>query len=194
MWISYFEPSKRFLSDNGREYNNEGYRQINEKLNIETSTTAAENPFNNGTVECHNLIVSEAMEKTLEDEKWELEISLAWAFSAKNALQNHIGHSPNELVVGFDINTSSVLTDRLPALEAATTSEMVRTNLNALYAARKSFIEAESSEKNWRAQRPNVRTYVDEFVTGDTVYYRRQNCKGWRGPAKILGKEGVVAC
>ena len=27
-------------------------------------------------------------------------------------------------------------------------------------------------------------------MTGDDVYYRRQNCKGWCGPAKVLGKEG----
>ena len=34
----------------------------------------------------HNLIVAEAMEKTLEDEKYEPEIALAWAISAKNTL------------------------------------------------------------------------------------------------------------
>ena len=26
-------------------------------------------------------------------------------------------------------------------------------------------------------------------MTGDTVYYRRQNCTGWHGPDKVLGKE-----
>ena len=67
---------------------------------------------------------------------------------------------------------------------------MVRVNLNAFCAARKSFMEAESSKKIRRALRSNVRTYADEeFVTGDNVYYRRQNCKGWHSPAKIFGKE-----
>ena len=65
-------------------------------------------------------------------------------FVLKNALQNILEHSPNELVFGFNINTPSVLIDQLPALEAPTTSEMIRTNLHV---ARKSFIEAESSEK-----------------------------------------------
>ena len=37
------------------------------------------------------------------------------------------------------VNTPSVLTDQLPALEAATSSEIVRTNSNALHAVRKSF-------------------------------------------------------
>ena len=27
-------------------------------------------------------------------------------------------------------------------------------------------------------------------MTGDTVCYRRQNCKGWHDPARVLGKEG----
>ena len=117
---------------------------MNEKLNIETCTIAAESPFSNGTVEYHNLIVAEAMEKILEDEKCEPEIALIWAFTSKVALQNHLGHSLNEPVFGFDINATSVLTDQLPTLVAATTSEMVRTNLNALHAAKKSFKEAES--------------------------------------------------
>ena len=30
----------------------------------------------------------------------------------------------------------------------------------------------------------------EEFVTGDTVCYKRQNSKGWYGPAKLLGKKG----
>ena len=66
---------------------------MNEKLNIETCTTAAESPFSGGTVGCHNLMVAEAMEKVLEDEKIELEIPLTLAVSAKNALRNNLGHT-----------------------------------------------------------------------------------------------------
>ena len=67
---------------------------------------------------------------------------------------------------GFNINSPSVLNDQLPA----TTSEMVKANLNVLHAVRKSFIEAESSEKIQIALRSYVRTYADEeFVTGDTL-------------------------
>ena len=66
---------------------------MNEKLNIEMCTITAKSPFSNGTVEHHNLIVAEAMEKTLEVEKCEPEIVLAWTVNAKNALQNHYGHS-----------------------------------------------------------------------------------------------------
>ena len=50
---------------------------MKEKLNIETCTTAVESLFSNGTERHNNLIVAEAMEKTLEDEKYEPEIALA---------------------------------------------------------------------------------------------------------------------
>ena len=47
---------------------------------------------------------------------------------------------------------------------------MVKINLNALHAARKSFREAESSEKIQEALISNIKTYTDEeFVTGDTI-------------------------
>ena len=58
------------------------------QLNIEVATTVGESPFSNGTVERHNKVLAEAMQKTLDDVKCELEIALAWALSAKNALQN----------------------------------------------------------------------------------------------------------
>ena len=76
---------------------------MNEKLNIEICTTAEESLFSHGTVKCHNMIVAEAIEKTLEDEKCKPEIVLA--------LQNHLGHCLNKLVFSFNINTPSVLSD-----------------------------------------------------------------------------------
>ena len=69
-------------------------------------------------------------------------------------------------------------------METATTSGMVRINLNALHAVRKSFIKAKSREKIRRALRSNIKTYADEvFVTSDTVYHRRQN---WSDMAEHL--------
>ena len=93
-------------------------------MSIKTCTTAVESPFSNGTVKCLNLIVAETMEKTLEDEKCEPEIALAWEFLVLTALQYHLEHSPNELVFGLNIITPLVLTDHLPALEAATTCKL----------------------------------------------------------------------
>lgn len=42
-------------------------RQMNEKLNIVSGVTTAEGQFNNGTVKWQNLIMAEAMQKTLKE-------------------------------------------------------------------------------------------------------------------------------
>lgn len=131
------------------------------------------------------------MLKTLEDVKCAPEIALAWAVSAKNALHNNGGFSPNQLVFGRNTNNPSVLVDRPPALESVTSSDIIRTNMNAMHSARKNYIAAENSEKIRRALRHKVRTYSDVvFNNGDKVYYRRKNFKGWKGPGVVLGQEG----
>ena len=165
---------------------------MNENLNIEICTTVVESPFSNSTVEHHNLMAPEATEITLEHKKCETEITLAKSVSAKNAHQNHFGLILNEVVFRFKINTPSILTDQLPVLESAIISNMVTVKLNA---AKKTFMEDESSQKNQRAVRCNVRTYTDErFVTVDSICYRRPNCKWWGGSVKVLGKEGRSVC
>ena len=83
MWIAYFGCPGKLLSDNGGEFNKDSYREINEELNVDTATTAAESPFNNGIVERHNLILVEDMQKTLLGVNCEPQIALAWAVSAK---------------------------------------------------------------------------------------------------------------
>ena len=140
------------------------------KLNIEVATTAGESPFSNGTIERHNKVLAEAMQKTLDDVKCELDMALASAVSAKNASQNRGGYSPNQLVFGRNVNMPTVLEDKLPALESNTSSDIIRKHLEALHSARKTFIQAESSERIRRALRHNVRTYADEsFNNGDPV-------------------------
>ena len=74
--------------------------------------------------------------KTKDDIGCNLETALAWAVAAKNGLQNHGGYSPNQLVLGFNVNIPSVLHDKLPALTTTTQSEMLRKKLNALHTAR----------------------------------------------------------
>ena len=76
------------MSDNGGEFSNESYRQMNEKLNVLTQTTAVESPFSNGMVERHNLILSETFIKTLQGIKCKPEVAFAWAVSAKSSLEN----------------------------------------------------------------------------------------------------------
>ena len=137
-----------------------------------TLTTAAESPFSNGTVERHNGILYEAMVNTQKDIGCDPETALAWVVSTKNSLQNHGGFSPNQLVFGHNINMPTVLTDKVPAFESTTSSEILRKNLEALHTARTKFIEAESSERIRRALHKKVRSYADvKYESGDKVFY-----------------------
>lgn len=64
MSIVYFGAHRKFLCNNIGEFSNERYKEMNEKLNIETAMTAGESPFSNTIVEQHNQILAEAFYKT----------------------------------------------------------------------------------------------------------------------------------
>ena len=74
-------------------------------------------------------------------------MALAWAVSAKTALQNRGGYSPSQLLFGRNVNMPTVLEDKLPALESNTSSDVIRENLEALHSAKKNFIQVQSSER-----------------------------------------------
>ena len=191
IWISYFGSPKVFHSDCGGEFANEVFREMNEKIGVETSTTPGEAPFSNGIVERGNALLYESMMKTMEDTGCDIETALAWSVSAKNSLQNVSGYSPNQLVLGKNVNMPAVSESKPPALEVQTKSELVRENLNVLQKARENFIKAEASEKIKRALSKKLRTYSEvNFESGDMVYYKRRMQKGWKGPGRVLGKEG----
>ena len=191
IWICYFGSPGKILTDNGGEFSNDAVRELNEKLNVTTLTTAGESPFSNGIVERHNKVLYETMMKTKDEVKCSAEVALAWAVSSKNALQNNNGFSPNQLVFGRNTNLPTVLSDRLPALEPTTSSDIVRSNLQAIHSARKNFVAAENSDRIKRSLRHQVRTFSDvRYDNGDKVYYKRKNTKGWKGPGVVLGQDG----
>ena len=132
----------------------------------------------------------ESMMKTIEDTGCNMDTALAWSVSAKNSLQNADGFSPNQLVLGRNGNLPSVLSESPPVLDPVCRSDLIRENLNAMHKARENFIKAESSDRIKRALKYNVRNYSEvDFQPGERVYYKRRMDKGWRGPAKVLGKE-----
>ena len=193
-WITYFGCPGMFLSDNGGEFDSHVFREMGEKLNVKVATTAAESPFSNGIVERNNAIIYESMMKTVADLKCKPEIALASAVAAKNSLASYGGVSPNMLVFGHNTNFPSVLTDELPALSTdQAENDVIRINIEARHKAREKYIKAESSEKIKRALRSKVRNFSDvKYESGEKVYYRRKNFKGWKGPATVIGVDGKI--
>jgi hypothetical protein len=111
---------------------------------------------------------------------------------AKNTLQNVHGQSAHQLVYGENPNLPSVLIDKPPALEGTTVNETVAKHVNALHAARRAFTEAECSERIRRALRKNLRPVMDNYTTGDKVYYKRVASNEWKGPGTVIGQDGLV--
>ena len=155
-WRTYFGTPGSILTNNGKEFNNQLFQDIAQNLNIIVCTTA-ENRWTNGLNEWHDGILGEMVKKTLENTHCSFETALVWAISAKNTLHSVHGFSPNQLIFGSNPNLP-FLNDKLPAIEGVSTREVVASNLNAMYAARKQFIKCKfgkikmctsSSRWNW---------------------------------------------
>ena len=71
IWISTFGSAKKFLVDNGGEFDNDEFRSLCENVNIRICTTAAESPWSNGIVERHNATLGFSVKKIMDDLKCE---------------------------------------------------------------------------------------------------------------------------
>ena len=69
-------------------------------------------------------------------------MALAWAVSARNALANSSGFSPNQLVFGFNPAILDVFESDPPTLEPINSCDIVRKNLNALHSARRELVKS----------------------------------------------------
>ena len=85
--MSTFGSSKKYLVDNGGEFNNEDFRSLCENVNICILTNATESPWSKGLIERHTAIVGYTVPKTMEDAGCDLELTLSWAVAAKNSLK-----------------------------------------------------------------------------------------------------------
>lgn len=194
-WIQMFGPPKKFLTDNGGEYVNSSFMDLCDKFNVHVMTTGAEAPWSNGLVERHHALLARNVSKILEETQCSVETALAWACHAKNSMSDVNGFSPYQLLLG----TNPVLQSLNDPASSPTTYEMespsmtVATNIKAMYSARKQQITQETDAKIKRALKHNIREcYKESIVTGDLVYYKRDNDKRWRGPATVIGTDGKL--
>ena len=192
-WVALFGSPKKILTDNGGEFNNNEFRSMGENFNIEMICTAAESPWSNGVCERLNAVLKDNVLKIREEQKCSLETALAWAVAARNSLHNNHGFSPNQLVFSFNTNIPNIINDKPPALENITSSQVVANNLEALRKSREEFIKADASERIRRALSRNIRNTDEEVIeVGCPVYYKRDGEDKWRGPARVIGKDGKV--
>ena len=124
----------------------------------------------------------------------DLKASLNWAVNARNCLMNNGGFSPNQLVFGRNPNLPNLIGENSsnPASrDNITDQNIIKDNLNAMSQAREAFIKNESCNKIRIALNKNVREHkLEETMSGDEVFYKRENESVWRGPAKVIGSSG----
>ena len=136
-WISFFGAPKKLLSDNGREFDNSEMRQFGESFNVRIMATAAESPWSNGVCERLNGVLGGMVSKIQADSGCDVQVALAWGVSARNALANFSGFSPNQLLFGQNPAMPDLINCKPPALGSVVSLDIVRDNLNALHVARK---------------------------------------------------------
>ncbi|KAK3875456.1 hypothetical protein Pcinc_019668 [Petrolisthes cinctipes] len=165
-------------------------RALGEAFNIKIMATSAESPWSNGACKHQNAVIGDIVRKRMADCQCDLDVALAWAISARNALTNYSGFSPNQLVFGLNPSLPNVYVNDPPALEPTTSSEIVRDNLNALHLARQEFIKDESDERLARALRHNIHSSdFNDIQNGDEVFYKRNDSHEWHGPGVVIGRD-----
>ena len=190
-WISLFGAPKKFLSDNGGEFNNEIMRELSDNFGINLVCTAAQSPWSNGVCERLNAILGSSVCKVMNDADCSLHVALSWAVAARNSLHNCHGYSPNQLVFGMNPSLPNVIVGDGSLLEKRTKSRMIADNLNAMHAARVDFIKNESNEKLRRALLHQLRSSdMESLCNGDKVYFKRNESCKWQGPGVVIGKDG----
>ena len=103
--IAAFGAPGVILPDNEGEFNNSLFLNMTKQFNITLKTTAAESPWSEGMVERHNGTLAKTTEKLIIDSnnKYSIDVVIAWVFNAKNNLHNCYGYIPNQLVFASTI-------------------------------------------------------------------------------------------
>ena len=88
-WVGAgFGMMKSVLTDNGGEFSFDEMREVCSILDVQTLTTAAFSPFQNGLCEHNHAIVDKMLKKMIDFcQGTPTEVLLAWANMAKNSLQ-----------------------------------------------------------------------------------------------------------
>ena len=158
IWVSVFGSAKKFLPDNGGKFSNKDFMDVCEALGITVKTTAAESPWSNGLVERHSLVLSEMLDKIIDETDCDISLAVSWCVNAMNSLHNVHGVSPYQLTIGTNPKLPSTLSDKLLALTNKPVSKVVSQNGEASHKAQEAFIAAETSERIRRALSHNIRT------------------------------------
>ena len=159
---------------------------------IKYTTTAAYSPHQNGLVERGHATADRALERMMTaDPRLKPQVALAWVIYATNTMQNVNGYVPFQLVFGM-IPRHPLLVEDNPKEDeiiADPKTQWARHHRTML-AAKEHFIAVENDSIIKKALNQRIYTNPNKISDGDWVYFRRNHERYWKGPAKVLLKDG----
>ena len=128
------------------------------------------------------------------EEKVSRQMSMMWTVAAWNGLMMKDGFSPGQLVFERNQYLLNLIGENNPSsLERGEEEDYLRGTLNAIHQARVAHIQMESEDRVRRALKHKIRSHPMELAEiGDEVYYKKDNEDNWRGPGRVLGRDGKV--
>ena len=125
----------------------------------------------------------------LDNNTYPIDVIVSWAISAKMRYKVVMALAQSNLYFGKSANLPSNLVNWPTAIEDVSHADILAKHVNALHAARKAFMEAESSDTLCRALKTKNREITGiEYEIGDMVYYKRKSSDKWKGPGMVIGK------
>ena len=141
---------------------------------VNINHTAAYRPWSNELNEHNHAIIYIIMKKMLEGlSNVDESMALLYVVSVRNGCLYVHGFTPVQLSTEQNPRVLSTFHYSLLPLEGCTTSSIIVQNLNAITAAHKAFVQAETSAKEGKALKYPVRQYCDVvFKPNNNAFYK----------------------
>ena len=192
-WLPTFGRIEKIMTDNGTEFCNQEMQEVAAALDVIHVTTGANSPWQNGLVEKNHHSTDTIIHSVLRDyPNMKLEVALAWAVSAVNAMTTVRGFSPFQLVFGRQIKLPNILEDPPAAWEEPQKSKTLMETLQAMHATRVAYTKNERCERIRKALKAKIRCADTIYEKGDIVYFKKEAEPSWRGPAKVVFQDSKV--
>lgn len=191
------------ISENGKQFCEDPFKEWCEKLNIQQHFTSVKHPQTNGLVERANRSLGEGMKARLgeDNRNWVEELPhVLWAH--RTMIKTSHGHTPFSLVYGTEAVIPveiGMLSLRCSMVETTKNNEGLLMNLDLLEEKRELAAIKEEKHKRQTEKYYNTKVKKSVFRPGDLVYRSNEASRvkdtgklgpKWEGPYEVVEAMG----